>query len=244
MLMYGDFAGMYDPLMKDVDYDSWAGYLLRFIGAEGRRVTDCACGTGEITLRLARAGHTVTGVDISGDMLRIASEKARRAALKIPFVEQDMRRLALHRPQDAITCACDGVNYLDSPRAAEEFFRAANAALKAGGLLLFDISSRYKLENILGCNTFAEDEPGGAYIWKNNYDSKSRLIEMELTFFERQGELYRRFTERHIQRAHGADELLGALRRAGFDAEAYDFETTDPVKPDSERIQFVGRKRP
>ena len=21
--MYGDFAGMYDPLMKDVDYDSW-----------------------------------------------------------------------------------------------------------------------------------------------------------------------------------------------------------------------------
>ena len=27
--MYGDFAGMYDPLMKDVDYDSWAEYLLQ-----------------------------------------------------------------------------------------------------------------------------------------------------------------------------------------------------------------------
>ncbi|MFR0882505.1 MAG: class I SAM-dependent DNA methyltransferase [Christensenellales bacterium] len=120
--MYGDFAGMYDPLMKDVDYDSWAEYLLRFMGAEKLRVTDCACGTGEITLRLARAGHIMTGVDISGDMLRIASEKARRAALKIPFVEQDMRKLALHRPQDAIICACDGVNYLDSLKAAEEFF--------------------------------------------------------------------------------------------------------------------------
>lgn len=140
MLMYGDFAGMYDPLMKDVDYDSWAEYLLRFMGAEKLRVTDCACGTGEITLRLARAGHIMTGVDISGDMLRIASEKARRAALKIPFVEQDMRKLALHRPQDAIICACDGVNYLDSLKAAEEFFEAANAALKVGGLLLFDIS--------------------------------------------------------------------------------------------------------
>ena len=112
-----------------------------------------------------------------------------------------------------------------------------------GGLLLFDISSQYKLENILGCNTFAEDEPAGAYIWKNNYDPESRLIEMELTFFERQGELYRRFTERHIQRAHGVDELLSALNRAGFDAEAYDFETMDPVKPDSERVQFSGRKR-
>lgn len=241
--MYGDFAGMYDPLMKDVDYDSWAEYLLRFMGAENLRVTDCACGTGEITLRLARAGHIMTGVDISGDMLRIASEKARRAALKIPFVEQDMRKLALHRPQGAIICACDGVNYLDSLKAAEEFFEAANAALKVGGLLLFDISSQYKLEKILGCNTFAEDEQGGAYIWKNNYDPESRLIEMELTFFERQGELYRRFTERHIQRAHGTDELLKALCRAGFDAEAYDFETMDPVKPDSERVQFSGRKR-
>lgn len=243
MLMYGDFAGMYDPLMKDVDYDSWAEYLLRFLGAEKLRVTDCACGTGEITLRLARAGHIMTGVDISGDMLRIASEKARRAALKIPFVEQDMRKLALHRPQDAIICACDGVNYLDSLKAAEEFFEAANAALKVDGLLMFDISSQYKLKNILGCNTFAEDEQGGAYIWKNNYDPKSRLIEMNLTFFERQGELYRRFTERHIQRAHGVDELLSALNRAGFDAEAYDFETTEPVKPDSERVQFWGRKR-
>ena len=112
-----------------------------------------------------------------------------------------------------------------------------------GGLLLFDISSQYKLENILGCNTFAEDEQGGAYIWKNNYDPKSRLIEMNLTFFERHGELYRRFTERHIQRAHGVDELLKALNWAGFDAEAYDFETMDPVKPDSERVQFSGRKR-
>ena len=154
-----------------------------------------------------------------------------------------MRKLALHRPQDAIICACDGVNYLDSLKAAEEFFEAANAALKVGGLLLFDISSQYKLENILGCNTFAEDEQGEAYIWKNNYDPKSRLIEMNLTFFERQGELYRRFTERHIQRAHGVDELLSALNRAGFDAEAYDFETMDPVKPDSERVQFSGRKR-
>ena len=241
--MYGDFAGMYDPLMKDVDYDSWAKYLLGFLGGEKLRVTDCACGTGEITLRLARAGHMMTGVDISDKMLRIASEKARRAALNIPFVEQDMRNLALHRPQDAIVCACDGVNYLDSSKAAEEFFEAANAALKAGGLLLFDISSRYKLENILGCNTFAEDEQAGAYIWKNNYDPQSRLIEMELTFFERQGGLYRRFTERHIQRAQDTGELLKALRRAGFDAEAYDFETTDPVKPDSERVQFWGRKR-
>lgn len=77
--MYGDFAGMYDPLMKDVVNDSWAEYLLRFMAAEKLRVTDCACGTGEITLRLARAGHLMTRRGHIRGQVRIASEKARRA---------------------------------------------------------------------------------------------------------------------------------------------------------------------
>ncbi len=243
MEMYGDFAGMYDPLMKDVDYDGWAKYLLKLMGGSGLRVADCACGTGEITLRLAGAGHTLTGIDISEDMLRIASEKARRVALRIPFVRQDMRRLELHRPQDAIVCACDGVNYLTSMKEVSDFFAAASAALKPDGLLLFDVSSRYKLENVLGCNTFAEDTEGGAYIWKNNYDPESRLIEMSLTFFERQGALYRRFEERHIQRAHDVDELTEALRAAGFEPAAYDFETEKPPRTQSERVQLLGRRK-
>ena len=75
--MYGDFAGMYDPLMKDVDYDSWAEYLLRFLGAEKLRVTDCACGTGAVSIPLAKRGYKVTGLDASEEMLRIAAENAR-----------------------------------------------------------------------------------------------------------------------------------------------------------------------
>ncbi|MBQ2985330.1 MAG: class I SAM-dependent methyltransferase, partial [Clostridia bacterium] len=143
--MYGKFAGLYDPLMKDVDYDRWAEYIASFLPEGSLRIADCACGTGEITLRLARLGHIMTGVDISEDMLRVASEKARKAALKIPFICQDMAKLTLHRPQDAIVCACDGVNYLDSIEDAEEFFAAAHNALKPKGMLLFDVSSKYKL---------------------------------------------------------------------------------------------------
>ena len=197
--MYGKFAGLYDPLMKDVDYDRWAEYIASFLPEGSLRIADCACGTGEMTLRLAKLGHTLTGVDISEDMLRVASEKARKAALKIPFICQDMAKLALHRPQDAIVCACDGVNYLDSIEDAAEFLAAAYNALKPKGMLLFVISSKFKLEKVLDCNTFAEDDGERAYIWKNCYDPESRLISMELSFYERQGDMYRRF---EIGRAH------------------------------------------
>ncbi|MEA5059528.1 MAG: class I SAM-dependent methyltransferase [Candidatus Pelethousia sp.] len=239
---YGQFASLYDPLMREVDYDGWAAYLASFL-PPGLAVADCACGTGEITLRLAHKGFRMIGVDISTDMLEVAAGKARKAGLPIPFICQDMRQLALHKPCGAVVCACDGVNYLDSPEAAFRFFRAAWNALEPEGLLLFDVSSAYKISHVLSCNTFAEEQEACAYIWRNAYDDRNRLLEMELTFFKREeGGLYRRFTERHLQRAHSRQELLKALDRAGFEACVYDAFTKEPPKEKSERLQFVARR--
>ena len=66
---------------------------------------------------------------------------------------------------------------------------------------------------------------------------------MELSFYEKQGELYRRFEESHIQRAHEEKELLSAMEKAGFDAAAYGFLTRRQAAEDCQRIQFIGRKR-
>lgn len=240
--MYGEFAKLYDALMADVDYDAWAGYLAGFL-PEGASVAECACGTGEITLRLQKRGFRLTGVDISREMLEIADEKARMQGLRIPFVCMDMRRLRLHRPVDAVVCACDGVNYLSSRGALDAFFGAAAAALRPGGLLLFDVSSRYKLEHVLGSNTFAHEDAARAYIWKNCYDAQNHLIEMRLRFFEREGELYRSFCETHIQRAHSEREIRNALSRAGFQ-EVCAYEAFGREAPDerSERVQYAARK--
>jgi len=244
---YDGFAALYDPLMRDVNYDEWAEYLQSFLkeqkGGKPLVIAECACGTGEITLRLARIGHKMTGLDISPEMLSVAGEKARRAGMKIPFVQQDMRKLALHRQADAVIAACDGVNYLTSREHAEQFFKAAYAALKPGGVLLFDVSSRYKLSEILAGNTFGEDDGERAYFWRNVYDEEQKLLEMQLTFFAKEGELYRRFTETHIQRAHSETELTNALTSAGFDTIlCFDAFTREPPQTVAERLQFVAYK--
>ncbi|MDO5112544.1 MAG: methyltransferase domain-containing protein [Clostridia bacterium] len=227
--------------MRDVAYDAWAAYLCTLL-PDGGQVADCACGTGEIALRLSKAGYAVTGIDISREMLAVAQEKAREAGRRIPFVCMDMRKLQLHKPVDAIVCACDGVNYLTAREGVQAFFAAAYACLKPGGRLLFDVSSRYKLSTVLGCNTFAEDDEAQAYIWKNCYDPENKLLEMRLTFFAKEGEAYTRFCETHIQRAHSQTELVHALIQAGFTADAYAAFTTDAPKADTERIQFAAVK--
>ena len=139
-LEYGEFAAVYDRLMTDVDYKSWSAYICALLKSggilPGSNVLDCACGTGEITLRLQKEGYLLTGSDRSEQMLAIAQQKARKAGQKIPFICQDMQRISLHKPVSAINCSCDGVNYLLSNADINAFLRSANRALKDGGTLL------------------------------------------------------------------------------------------------------------
>ena len=249
--VYCEFATLYDRLMRDVDYDAWAAYVLALVDAflpeaSGgvRTAIDCACGTGELTTRFCRAGYRVVGVDLSEDMLRVAQQKARMQGLQIPFVQEDMRELSAHRPVDLVAACCDGVNYLDSAEDAGRFFTAANRALKPGGLLLFDVSSEYKLARVLDGETYGEAGDDFAYLWQNVFDEQSRLLAMDLTFFVRDGARYRRFDETHIQRAHTDAELQMELIRAGFSVcGKYDAFTRNPPRADSERIQWAAKKQ-
>lgn len=243
-MQYGKFASVYDTLMSGVDYDSWAEYVAGFI-PRGSGVLECACGTGKISLRLAKMGYSVIATDISEDMLMIASDSQRASGLagtKLRFIRMDMRELSLNKKADCVVSCCDGVNYLTSDEDALSFFRTANRALKKGGKLLFDISSEYKLQNVLGNNCFTDPNPEAPYMWQNVFDSRSRLIRMDLTFFKRKGELYERFDETHIQRAWSVDEMITLVEKCGFEADAYRCFTREPCGAKDERIQFAAVK--
>ena len=248
MSAYEGFADIYDELMRDVDYDAWAQYLVRLIDAylpqcAAPCVADLACGTGSISVRFAQHGYRVTGIDLSADMLRVAGQKARAQGLSIPFVQQDMRALSLHKPVDVVTVCCDGVNYLPSLADANAFFSAAYRALRADGLLLFDLSAAYKLAHVLDGQTFGEVTQDCAYLWQNCFDDRTRLIEMALTFFVREGERYRRFDETHIQRAYTNAEIETLLTENGFTVLGRYAAFTDAAPADdTERIQWIARR--
>ena len=60
MEAYQNFAKVYDLFMEDVDYDGWSVYLIKLLkeyGVTDGLVLDLACGTGNITERLAAAGY-------------------------------------------------------------------------------------------------------------------------------------------------------------------------------------------
>ena len=242
---YTALAGFYDGLMGDIDYGAWAEYvhsLLQKAGRPVRRIGEAACGTGNLTLRLKKMGYDILASDASGQMLERAAQKAREAGQQIVFSCQDMRRLQFPKV-DAVVCACDGVNYL-APGELFSFFEAAGKCIRPGGALLFDMSSRYKLEQILAEQLFFEDGEELTYFWRNAQNRDKQCVEMELTFFckDAQGS-YVRTDEAQRQYWHEVGAVLRDLQKAGFEAKAYAFGTEQPPDERCQRIQFWAVKK-
>lgn len=70
------YAGTVDRALAGVH-----GYLLKHL-PPGPRVLDVACGTGALALKLAAAGRTVRGVDLSDKQIAYAREHARRRGVE------------------------------------------------------------------------------------------------------------------------------------------------------------------
>ena len=220
--MYQGFAELYDELMNDVNYESWADHytrLLSIYGIKNGKVCECACGTGNLTLPLQKKGFQLTGVDVSREMLWQAAQKARKHGVAIPFVQQDMRSLNLHKPADAVLATCDGVNYLLTEEDLLSFLRAAKRNIRPGGALVFDVSTPHKLRDILCAGLMCEDRENITYLWQNTWHERSSTVDLDLCFFIREPDgRYRRMEEHQKQRAWDAETLKGLLWKAGFRA--------------------------
>lgn len=243
MNSYSDMAQVYDKLMhKDINYEEWTDYIENIFDCydiNPKLVCDLACGTGNMTIPLARRGYDMTGIDVSEEMLNIARNKAE--GLDILFLNQNITDLDLYGTMGAFICMIDGLNYILPPKSLLKLFtRIKTCFIDDGGLFVFDISTEYKLKNIIGSNTFIHCGKDIFYSWQNRYLEKKKLSDMFLTFFVKNGSQYSRFEERHLQRAHSEKELKLMLKKAGFTTiDTYDALTFHKPRNDSERIVFV-----
>ena len=67
-MIYGLLAPFYDEFNKDIDYSSWADFIEKIFEKHSKignpdLVLDLGCGTGSMTLELARRGYDMTGID-------------------------------------------------------------------------------------------------------------------------------------------------------------------------------------
>ena len=61
------------------------------------RILELCCGTGRLTLPIAKDGYDISGVDYTASMLHQAKMKAAEAGLRINFIQADIRTLDYRR---------------------------------------------------------------------------------------------------------------------------------------------------
>ncbi len=122
------------------DFGQIASYAVQagveFIGRTqikpGSRLLDVACGTGNVSLPAARAGASVTGVDIAPNLLEQARKRAAAEHLNIRFDEGDAEDLPYADGEFDIVVTMFGAMFAPRPeRTAAELIRVC----RPGGLI-------------------------------------------------------------------------------------------------------------
>lgn len=242
MESYTSFAAVYDEFMDQTPYDQWYRNVQKIFKKYGvpeqGSILELGCGTGKMTRRLAAGGYDVTAVDASQEMLEIAKNSGDDDIL---YVLQDMAELELPGRVDAAVSICDCMNYLLEEEQLLSAFSRVKKYLKPQGVFMFDMNSRYKYEQILAQNIFAEDREDASFIWNNFYDEEERINEYQLSLFirNRQG-TYDKFEEAHFQKAYDRVEICGLLRRAGFSQICVlDAETMGEPGETAQRLYYI-----
>ena len=220
----------YDPLadLYDLEYahDYDLPFWLALAGREAGPVVEWGAGTGRLAAPLAAAGHEVTAVELSTEMV----ERGKRKGETVEWVVGDMRSARPERLYGLAVCAFNSFLCLLSTDDALAFLRNAREHLIPGGLLGVEVSA-FSPEEVV-------DSPGGPELRHDftralpdgrldrfsvsRYDTASQLMQMRL-FYERygaKGVLESRRAHDLTIRIVGRNELLLMLRLSGFEVEA------------------------
>ena len=245
MNAYKALAASYDSLTLDVDYDGVVEFyevLLQREGLSPRSVVDLACGTGSLTVRLAQKGYKVMGVDLSEDMLTVASQKAWDLGLQIPFVRQPLEKLYLHRGVDLAVCGLDSLDYVTDPACCKRAIERIYKALNPGGCFIFDVNTPEKLRAMDG-QVFLDENEDTFCVWRGEFDEQTNICSYGMDLFRRHEKGWQRSFEEHQEYAYSATQLVEYLKDAGFTRiEVFGDRRLEPPAEGEQRIYLKARK--
>ena len=242
--MYENLSSVYDQVMDNIPYEEWFERLHTYLqekGIAGGTICELGCGTGTMTEFFASAGYSMIGVDISPEMLSLANMKKEETGSDIIYLEQPMEELELDEPVDAMISVCDSVNYLLHDQQLEDLFDRVKRYLKPGGYYVFDLKTSYCYTQIIGNQTWVEQDDNVSYIWENYYYEDECINEYMLTIFKKNKDgLYEKSEEAHYQKAYSIEYLRPIIEKAGLQfIEAFGSDLKSVPTDESERYYIV-----
>ncbi len=244
------------------EFTALAQYYDRFVGADYEQiidfidnklkqyykepslVCDVGCGSGTVTLGLLDRGYDMIGIDGSTDMLMEAMDK--KADMpdgeRALFLCQQLPEFELYGTVDGIVSTLDTLNYITRPEDLERLFYWFQNYLNPGGILIFDINTLYKYQELLDQHCECYEDEDVFLAWHSQFDGV--ICNHQLTVFSQREALYERGDEEQTQRYYSVDEIKTFLDRYNFSLlEITDDYTDQHPSPKTQRLTFVAKKK-
>lgn len=255
MSEYDAFARYYD--LEYRAYTDDAALYRSLADRAGSPVLELACGTGRHLIGLARAGHTVTGVDTSAVMLGLAAghlaDEPPEVRARVTMVQADMRRFRLDARFHMAFYAINSFMHLMTAADQARSLRCVRRHLAPGGLLAVDIfNPEMALYDSAGRSFYErtmQDPSAATTVTKLVATAVNRRAQVnKLTFHydevDGEGRLTQTvapITQRYLHR----QEMERLLARTGFVVEeVYGDFRMQPCTPVSPKMIFIAAKAP
>ena len=181
-------ANVYDGMNTDLtDLKFFKKWLPKNKGA---RILELCCGTGRLTIPIAKDGYNISGVDITSSMLEQAKVKASEAGLEVEFIEADIRTLDLPEKYDLIFIPFNSIHHLYQNEDLFQAFNVVKNHLKENGLFLLDCYNpniKYIIEGEKEQKEIAEyiTNDGREILIKQKmrYENKTQINRIEWHFY-------------------------------------------------------------
>lgn len=211
----------------------------------GERLIDVGCGMGRHALEFSARGYVTTGVDVAGEPLRLARQKAAERGVAAKFVESDARGMPYKAEFDAAVCLGSFLGFFESHTDNLQVLVGIRQALKRDGRLLLHVTNRdfMAMQDLV---PFSD----GLQIWKASgdtyvldewrFDVLTSRISVKVVVLTSAGPK----TLEYSRRVYSCHELLQMLATGGFGIEALfgNFEGAR-FRPSSRRLIALARAR-
>lgn len=128
-------AQHYDLLFGDPPNNFWR----QIAGRYGGPILELGCGTGKISIPLAKAGYEITGIDISQDMLDYADYKAEHENLDIRWSLMNMVHFDFDQQFKLIILPSNNIGHLHTLDEVDGCFASIKRHLDPQGVFVIDV---------------------------------------------------------------------------------------------------------
>lgn len=186
--------------------------VLKLVGSQPKHVLDLACGPGRHSVRFAKKGCSVTGIDRSNYLLKRAREYAAIESVEIEWIHQDMRDFVRENSFDLAISLFTSFGYFDQKDQDFGVLQNICKNLKPGGFFVIDLMGKERLAKAYQPTITQEYSDGGILIERPRIVEDWTRIHNEWMLIR--GDSVHRFSFR--LNIYSGQELRDLLTRAGF----------------------------